>query len=212
MSSFSIVAGDKITHKMISEAIQLDRLSYDDIYQLQVDTCFEYYARNHDIYIMAVDNETGQVVGYINFSPIRELVYSALVSGSVVDTVIVGDDVLPYESGNYYWGYFSSIVVHPEYRRQGIATQMLLHWTDLVLRLATIRSIFFQGIVADAVSDVGAYLLSEIGFSFSRPSMHDSTIMSVNLFSDNLVPSQFNEKILDVYKAHKERAGTINGI
>ena len=147
MKSFSILAGNKINREMISEAIQLDRLSYDDVYQLQVDTCFDYFEKNNDIYIMAVDNESGRVIGYINYSPIKEEVYSELSSGSVIDTVITGDDVLPYEDGACYWGYFSSIVVHPDYRQHGIATQMLLYWSDLVSLLATKRSIYFKGIV-----------------------------------------------------------------
>ena len=62
MESFVILAGDRINREMISEAIQLDRISYDDMYQLQVDTCFDYFEKNNDIYIMAVDNESGHVI------------------------------------------------------------------------------------------------------------------------------------------------------
>ena len=207
MRSFGILTGNRVNHEMISEAIQLDRLSYDDVYQLQVETCYDYFKKNKEIYIMAVDDASGHVIGYINYSPIREETYLKLASGSVIDTIITGDDVLPYEDGVCCWGYFSSIVVHPEYRQNGIATQMLLCWSDLVFRLATERSIYFNGIVADAVSDIGVYLLSEIGFSFSRPSMHESKIMTLNLFSENTVPSKFNDKALDAYRKHRERNG-----
>ena len=100
MKKYSILSGDKIQYRMISEAIQLDRVSYDDVYQLQVDTCLDYFEKNKDIYIMAVNPESGTVVGYVNFSPIRGSVYADIVSGSVVDTVITGDDVLPYEDGS----------------------------------------------------------------------------------------------------------------
>lgn len=205
MESLNILTGDRINREMISEAIQLDRISYDDMYQLQVDTCFDYFEKNNEIYIMAVDNESGHVIGYINYSPIKKEVYTELASGNVIDTVITGDDVLPYEDGVCYWGYFSSIVVHPKYRQHGIATQMLLCWSDLVFRLATTRSIYFKGIVADAVSDVGVHLLSEIGFSFAKPSTHESKIMTLNLFSEDVVPSKFNNKVLYAYKEYKER-------
>lgn len=212
MKSFSILAGSRINREMISEAIQLDRISYDDVYQLQVGTCFDYFEKNNDIYIMAVDNKSGRVIGYINYSPIKEEVYTNLVSGNVIDTVITGDDVLTYEDGTHYWGYFSSIVVQPEYRQHGIATQMLLGWSDLVFRLATNRSIFFRGIVADAVSDVGVHLLSEIGFSFAKPSTHGSMIMTLNLFSEDVVQSKFNDKVLAAYKKYKERKGKSNAV
>lgn len=207
MKPVSIIAGKEVNHKMISEAIQLDRISYSDVYQLQVETCFDYFEKNKDIYIMAVDDDSGIVIGYINFSPIKEPIYSDLASGNVIDTVITGDDVLPYENGDCYWGYFSSIVVHPEHRRHGIATQMLLFWSDLVFRLANNRSIYFNGIVADAVSDVGAYLLSEIGFSFVKSSTHESKIMTLDLLSEDIVKSKFNDKVLTVYREYKKGNG-----
>ena len=96
MKSFSIIAGSNVNHKMIPETILLDRISYDDIYQLQVETCYDYFEKNSDIYIMAVDERSGHVIGYINFSPIKETVFEDLISGCTIDTVITGDDVLPY--------------------------------------------------------------------------------------------------------------------
>lgn len=117
-----------------------------------------------------------------------------------------------YEDGSCYWGYFSSIVVHPKYRHHGIATQMLLYWSEFVLRLANSRSIYFKGIVADAVSDIGAYLLSKIGFSFVRQSTHKTRIMTLNLFSEDVQRSMFNEKILTVYREYGERNGKCHAI
>lgn len=202
--------GAQIDHRMISEALQLDRISYGDIYQLQEETCYNYFEKNNDIYIMAEDVESGHVIGYINFSPVQATVFEELVSGKIIDTVISGDDVLPYRDERFYWGYFSSIVVHPDYRQHGVATQMLLHWSDLVLRLAAERNIFFKKIVADAVSDVGAHLLSELGFAFVKPSMHDSKIMTLDLFKKNEVQTKFNNRLLAVYKKYSEKEGRSN--
>lgn len=210
MKSYSIYTGSQINHRMISEAIQLDRISYDDIYQLQVETCYDYFEKNSDIYIMAVDEKSGHVIGYINFSPIKETVFEDLISGNTIDTVITGDDVLPYLDGSYYWVYFSSIVVHPDYRQHGVATEMLLHWLDLILRLAAERNIFFKKIVADAVSDVGVHLLSELGFAFVKPSMHESKIMALDLFKKNEVQTKFNDRLLAVYKKYSEKEGRSN--
>ena len=127
-----------------------------------------------------------------------------------IDTVITGDDVLPYLDGSYYWVYFSSIVVHPDYRQHGVATEMLLHWLDLILRLAAERNIFFKKIVADAVSDVGVHLLSELGFAFVKPSMHESKIMALDLFKKNEVQTKFNDRLLAVYKKYSEKEGRSN--
>ena len=103
MKSYSIYAGSQINHRMISEAIQLDRISYDDIYQLQVETCY-------------------------------------------------------------------------------------------------------------AVSDVGVHLLSELGFAFVKPSMHESKIMALELFKKNEVQTKFNDRLLAVYKKYSEKEGRSNVI
>lgn len=89
---------------------------------------------------------------------------------------------------------------------------MLLYWSEFVLRLANSRSIYFKGIVADAVSDIGAYLLSKIGFSFVRQSTHKTRIMTLNLFSEDVQRSMFNEKILTVYREYGERNGKCHAI
>lgn len=72
---------------IISEAIQLDRMSYDDIYQLQAETCYDYFEKNSDIYIMALEEKSDHVIGYTNFSPIKESVYKELIFGNTIDTV-----------------------------------------------------------------------------------------------------------------------------
>lgn len=207
METVSIITGNQIDSHKIAEAIQLDRMSYGDAYQLQLNTCLGYHEKNNDIYIMAVDNTCGHIVGYINFTPIEKSLFLRLTSGNVIDTIITKDDIVPYQNKGMYWGYFSSIVVHPESRGHGIATQMLCRWSELILGLAVEREIFFQEIVADAVSDVGAHLLSEIGFSFVRSSSHDSKIMTLDFFSGRVARSRFNDKILDVYENHKQESG-----
>ena len=207
MSLFSILAGKQITYEMIYEAIQLDRISYDDIYQLQVETCYDYFERNNDIYIMALDNGSGHVIGYINFSPVKENVFNELISGNAIDTIISGDDVLPYLDGDSYYGYFSSIVVHPDYRQHGVATQMLQRWSELVFRLAAENDIYFKKIVADAVSDVGAHLLSELGFSGIRSSTHESKIMTLDLFQSHEFNPKFSEKLTAINKKYSEKKG-----
>lgn len=210
MKSFSIFTGNTINRRMISEAIQLDRISYDGMYQLQLDTCVDYFDKNKDIYIMAVNDESGHVIGYINFSPIRKSVFKKLMSGSVLDTVITGKDILSYQDGNLYWGYFSSIVVHPEYRKQGISTQLLFSWSNLIYQLAVKHDIYFRKIVADAITEAGVHLLSELGFSFVKSSIHKSKIMTLNLFTKNTIQSKLNDKVLAVYKERNGKSDVVS--
>lgn len=200
-----IVAGKEISYDMISQALQLDRISYEDIYQLELNTCYEFFDKNPDIYIMAIDEMTQKVVGYINYSPVTERIAKLMIDGEIIDSTFTKDDIVAYQDGKTCHGYFSSIVVHPAYRRHGIATKMLWHWVELVCYLANERRIYFREVIADAVSDAGMHLLTKMGFSEINPSQHNSRIMSLNLFSEKLVGIELTERILDVYsKREKE--------
>ena len=203
MEPIVICTGRQISRDYIEQALKLDRIVYDDIYQLDIETCMGFYLKNPDIYIMAVEQDTQKVVGYINFSPVTRKLYAALVSGTVIDTVVTGGQIPRYRRNRCYRGYFSSIVVHPEYRRQGIAAKMLMCWSDLVCRLAREKNIWFRSIAADAVNSAGENILSEIGFSLLKDSNHGSRIMTADFFSDGIVPSGFNREILRIYHLKK---------
>lgn len=207
MKQISILAGKQISLEHISQAIQLDRIVYEDIYRLEADTCVDYWSKNQDIYIMAVDNMLRQVVGYINFSPIEKEMFSLLMSGCVVDTVITKKEILTYQSDKSYWAYFSSIAVHPEYRLSGIAKRMLFYWSNLIYQLATEKCIYFNGIIADAVSSDGEKLLSKIGFEVIKPSSHNSKIMMLNLFAEQVIRTEYTEKIINAYEIYKKEGG-----
>ena len=204
-----IIRGNMVTHQYIAQALELDRISYGDIYQLQLDSCLAFFEANPEIYIMAVDDTINTVIGYINFSPITADMFKLLSSGKVVDTIIGSSDIVQYIINRNCWGYFSSIVVHPDYRRHGIATQMLLCWKELVVNLAQNRNIYFNGIVADAVSDIGYHILSEIGFVYSKETSHDSQVMVLDLFSDKVKTSKFNDNLLGIYRNRGDKNNAV---
>lgn len=196
-----------ITKTHIEQALELDRISYDDIYYLDLETCVEYYNKNPLIYIMLFDTEISKVIGYINFSPIAKEMFSLILSGQVIDTVIQSRDIVAYSDGCSCWGYMSSIVVHPDYRNHGYAKRMLHELNKLICSLAEINKIFFSGIVADAVSDAGYHILSKMGFDPIQSSLHDSRIMLLNPFSGNTRETDWNRSILSVYKQEVQENG-----
>lgn len=42
--------------------------------------------------------------------------------------------------------------------------------------------------------------------------MHESKIMTLNLFSENVAKSKFNDKVLAAYKEYKERKGMCDAV
>lgn len=200
MRNIKIILKTEINQEYIKQALELDRMSYTDIYQLSVNTCISYYNKNNYIYIMAVDVTTNSVVGYINFSPVTHTMFNRIKSGEVIDTVISVDDIVPYKDGYNCYGYLSSIVVHPDYRQKGLAREMLRHLENLLYELAVSHKIFFNGIVADAVSEIGHYILMTLGFKDIKDSKHDSHIMVLDLFDRQTQKNRYNERLLVLYE------------
>lgn len=194
-----ILPADKITKEHIAQALALDRISYDEMYDLDLETCEAYFRKNPLIYIMLTDNAAKTMIGYINFSPVTEAAYSLILSGQVIDTLIRENDIVEYSDNLPCWGYLSSAVVHPDYRHKGYAKMMISKLSDLLCELAEERGIFFKGIVADAVSDAGYRLLDHMGFEQVKSSAHDTRIMCFNPFSDSVRKTDFNKRVLSVY-------------
>ena len=202
-----ILPADQITKAHIAQALELDRISYDELYHLDPETCEAYFRKNPLIYIMLYDRIAKTVIGYLNFSPVTEAAYSLLLSGQVIDTVIREDDIVEYADRQPCWGYLSSVVVHPDYRHQGYAKLMLSKLSDLLCELAEDRGIFFKGIVADAVSDAGYQLLLRLGFEQLQSSAHHTRIMCLRPFSDSVRETDDNKSVLSIYQREAIRAG-----
>lgn len=203
MTDIRIISGDAVSENHIKQALDLDRLSYGDEYQLQFDTCKAYFYKNNRIYLMAVDEHADLVVGYINFSPIRSEAFDLLRSGQYIDTILTAEDVVPYTPEEKCYGYFSSIVVHPKYRCQGIANTLLIQLKNLITNLAIEEGIYFKAIIADAVSDLGFRLLSKIGYVEIGDSNHGSQIMVLDLSSQNIKTNVYNDTMLEAYKTRR---------
>ncbi|OUQ25843.1 hypothetical protein B5E77_10210 [Lachnoclostridium sp. An131] len=205
MEDVQIITGSEITPSYIKQALELDRISYGEDYYLDFDKCLSYYQKNNEIYIMAVDSVKQKVLGYINFSPVTEKMFRLIKTGSVIDTVISDEDIVRYIEGNNCWAYMSSIVVHPNYRHKGLARRMLGKLENFIFSLASERSIYFYGIIADAVSAGGQKLLSNIGFKAVKRSEHDTVIMEMNF--DEAPETQYNREILKIYAGGRKHSG-----
>ncbi|WP_034447828.1 GNAT family N-acetyltransferase [Butyrivibrio sp. AE2032] len=172
---FRVIYGKQVSPQNIRSALEIDYLSYDDLYHLDLERCIEYHKKNPLIYIMAV-NDSDEVVGYVNFSPVTDKIYEVMRSGRSVDTIISAEDILAYETGREYSVYFSSVCVRPEYRRKGIAGLLIESLIELLKSIDN-EGVYIKRIVADAVTESGERLLSNLGYEVVCLSEHGSKIM-----------------------------------
>lgn len=175
MKRFRLIYGKEVKKNDIKEALELDYICYEEKYYLDLEACLRYYDKNPWIYFMALD-DSNSVIGYINLSHISKEKYEELRSGNEMDTSIVADDLVEYQNGQDCYLYFSSIYVHPEWRQQGVA-RTLLAQTDKFMRKLALNNIGINGIIADAVSEVGKQILLRRGFEVVCESDHQSIIM-----------------------------------
>lgn len=204
LEKICLISQSEVQKDHIEQALNLDRISYNDTYHLSLNTCLSYFDKNNQIYIMALDETKTAVLGYINFSPVTEKMYKKIKSGHVIDTVIKSSDIVSYVDGVDCWGYMSSIVVHPDHRNRGIAKRMLMLLQKQICILAMEHNIFFKSIIADAVSDLGAYILTEIGYMKIKTSNHDTKIMELNLFNESTVKTEYNKEMIDIYRKREK--------
>ena len=127
---------------------------------------------------MLKDFDTNHIVAYAGIIPVSNECYDSLRKGILIDTSITTEMILKYKSGWKYKLYFSSIVVHPDYRDICI---LRLMYKTIMSRFDKfkIQSIFIEKILADAVNESGKKLCKLIGMKKIRLSNHNSEIYEI---------------------------------
>lgn len=179
-----LIEGKDITVEHVLGALELDKTVFAPEYWLSESVCKAFLARNPDIYTMLLDEESGRITAYLNVSPVSRGFYEALASGLYADTVIKAADIeIPEANGNYRL-YFSSVVVHPDYRGRGYAKRLLRRYGEKLTAYGE-KGIFFDSVIADAVSPNGERLCRALGLTNIKASEHGSTLFERDLRGAN---------------------------
>ena len=199
---FSIITGKEVTRGDIAEAVALDTLAYDDIYQVDTTLCEEWFKVNPDIYIMAKDNVTGSVVAYVNVSPVTDECYERIKNGDFIDTGITADMILSYDMPFPYSLYFSSIVIHPDYQNTEVFMEMFNAIVDKFITLGE-HEVFIRRMIADAVTKNGEKFCNLFGMKKVKGSNHDSALYEIIMIPPSFRVLSKKTKLLYDYYQHK---------
>lgn len=179
-----LIEGKDITAEHVLGALKLDKTVYAQEYWLSESVCKAFAERNPDIYTMLLDEESGRIAAYLNVSPVSRGFYDALATGRYVDTVIKAEDiVIPQTNGDNLL-YLSSLAVHPDFRRQGFAKKLLRRYGEKLAAYGE-KGIFFDSVIADAVSLSGEKLCRALGMKNIKPSEHGSSLFERDLRGAN---------------------------
>lgn len=143
----------------IKSMLALDHSAYHGKDAGEFHRCKEWLSVNKDIYtILKLD---GKVIGYINFVPLKEEVYTAFCQGHYKDFELKAQDILPFEAGKEHKCLFMSIVIDKKYR-DGEALFLLLTSLRKRIRQWHKEGAYITHIITDCVSKEGVKLASRI--------------------------------------------------
>ncbi len=197
---FSLISGREVTPEDIREAVELDRLVYDEVYWVDAEQCEKWFAINPDIYVMVKDNDAGKIVAYVNVSPLESECFEMMRSGDFIDTGITENMILGYDKPGLYDVYFSSVVIHPDHRNSGVFRLMLSAVAEKFISLGE-RGVFVRRVVADAVTEHGEKFCRLLGMHKVRGSGHGSALYEVTMIPPKFRPvTKSRKRLRDLYQ------------
>ena len=205
LPEYILISGSQVKESDIKQALELDYLVYDidESVHFTLDKCIAWHRINPDIYFMFKLNNQDKIVGYINVAPITDEGYDKIKSGQIWDVDITEDYVLPYEFPGTYYLYFSSIVIHPDYRNAGLVKRFIDAFVAKIIELYN-NEIYFSAIIGDAITSEGEKFCILFGMKKITESEHKSKIYEVSL-----IPPKFNKsskalaRLYDLYERHE---------
>ena len=118
-SLYKVYFGNEIKEEMIYQAVEIDKLVYNDSYIGDYYKCINWWKKNKFIYVMIQDIRTKKIIGYINSMPIDNILYNKIKNGEIIDVMIGEEDIETYDLPDIYNLYISSVALHPSYHNTG---------------------------------------------------------------------------------------------
>jgi len=185
---FRLISGIDVTEKDLMDALLLDSKVYDEIEedgQFNIEKCMAWHDINPDIYFVLRDEESNDLVGYVNLAPITEACYNRIATGTIMDISIDEESVLPYVAPGLYHLNFTSIAIDPNYRGSIAFSQLMNAVVSKIIELFE-RGVYFQAMIADAVTPYGEKICSTVfGMDLLTVSNHNSKIYSFTFIPPN---------------------------
>ena len=204
VNNFYLMRPDEITPKDIQEVLDLESEVYNESGQQDLDLCLKFFAVNPNIYLFFKDLNTGKIIANIDISPISDECYEKMRSGHLLDKNITPDMVLSYDMPSLYNIYFSSIVIHKNYRNTNLFLFMFNSVVEMFIQLGQ-REILARRMIADAVTQEGERFCKLFGMKKVKESDHESTLYEVSLIPPEFKPtSRPTKELYDYYKQKYE--------
>lgn len=203
---FILITGKQITPKEIQEVLDIEDGIYSDNVQVTLDRCLTLHKINPNVYFMVKDVQTNKIIGCMDIEPIDDDFYERLKQGHIIDMDITPDVVLGYNMPYPYSIYFSSVIIHPDYKNTEVFFMLYNAVIKQFLDLAK-REIFIKRMIADAVTLEGEKFSKLFGMVRVNKSDHGSTLYEVSMIPPKFrILSKSTKELYDCYRQKYEEA------
>ena len=156
----------KVNDEMLYQMIELDKLVYNYGNIGDFKLCKNWLSKNEDIYTVLLDGD--QVVGYINFMPIKKNSYFEYRAGKLKDYQITSDDIESFEDDKDDYGLICSLVLSEKLRKSNMSLKLYQGFINKIKSLKS-RGITFKSVLCECVTDDGLNNAKKLGFIQVNP-------------------------------------------
>ena len=134
--AFSVLYGEQVDRAFLDKLDFVDTVCYEEKYWGEMANTVARWEKNRRSFVFVVDNDTGNLAGYINFFPCEEGLYLDNLSRCPIirDDDITADEVAPWrETGNHV--FVLSLAIHPKYQGGQVIKLLSNSWIRYMNRL-----------------------------------------------------------------------------
>lgn len=157
-----IYEGESISEEMIRQASAIDYEVFPCDYIANTDLCISWFHKNPEIYIIAVDDDTDKVIGYLNAMPLEDDYFLKYEEGIVADVEIPDSAVRKYNLPGFYKLLLCSVAISTGYQGTLVFKGIFDAFIDKLISL-TEKEIYITEVLADAVTNDGKRLSEYFG-------------------------------------------------
>ncbi len=133
---YRIAYGEDVDEAFLEKLSVVDEACYDEIYWGEPKRRSSRFAKNPRQYVFVIDEEAGEVAGYLNFFPMEQGLYEDNLFASPVirDDDIEPEEIAPYREDENHL-FIESIAIHPRYQGTGAIRLLSDSFIDYLNRL-----------------------------------------------------------------------------
>ena len=163
---YSVKFSGLLDTEFINTILDIDASVYPKKLQGTYNEIYGRLKANTDTFILLYDDE--KIIGYLCLFPIKDILYEKIINEDrIFDSDISGEYLEQYKPFNTYILYILSVVIIPEYQKQGLSKYLKIGFYNYLLNKKK-NNIFFSLILSTSVSLAGKRFLERIGLCFKK--------------------------------------------